>query len=112
MKVNYEWDWDGAEKLLKHAIDLNPKYGEGHHVHATLLAAVGRNTEAVAEARRAHEAEPLSNIFAPNVIWKLYLGRQDGEAETEARKLNERDGYILASLYFQTGRQDKALALL
>jgi len=46
------------------------------------------------------------------VIWKLYLARQYEEAETEARGLNERDGYILASLYLQTGRQREAVAIL
>ena len=60
VKMNYEWDWAGAERLFKRAIELNPNYGYAHHLYATLLAELGRAREAVAEARRAHEVEPLT----------------------------------------------------
>ena len=83
-----------------------------HHGYATYLAAVGRNPDAVVEARRAHEVEPLSGIYSANVIWKLYLARRYEEAETEARRLNTWDGYILASLYLQTRRPREAVAML
>src|ERR1044072_1083835 len=82
------------------------------HGYATYLAAVGRNSEAVVEARRAHEVEPLSAIYSSNVIWKLYLARRYEEAEAEARRVNEWNGYVLASLYLQTKRQREALAIL
>ena len=89
VKVHYEWDWVGAEQLCKQAIELNPNYGEAHHVYATLLAALGRTNEAIAEARRAHEIEPLNLEYAVNVPWKLYLGRRYEEAELESRQLKE-----------------------
>ena len=47
-----------------------------------------------------------------NVIWKLYLARRYEEAEAEARRLNVWDGYILASVYLQTGRPRDAVAML
>ena len=59
-KVNYEWDWAGAERLYRQAVTLNSNDGMAHHGYATYLAAVGRNSEAIVEARRAHEVEPLS----------------------------------------------------
>jgi eukaryotic-like serine/threonine-protein kinase len=117
VKMNYEWDWAGAERLCKRAIELNPNYGEAHHIYATYLAEVGRLREAVAEARRAREVEPLSGVYAANVAWKLYLAQQYDEAELELRKLtawrpNFTGGYILASVYLQTGRQREAVAVL
>ena len=117
MKRQYEWDWAGAERLCKRAIELNPNYGEAHHVYATYLAQVGRLREAVAEARRAREVEPLSAVYAANVAWKLYLAHQYDEAELEFRKLtawnpNFTGGYTLASVYLQTGRQREAVAEL
>jgi TolB-like protein/tetratricopeptide (TPR) repeat protein len=117
VKMNYEWDWAGADRLCKQAIELSPNYGLAHHVYATYLAEIGRTREAVSEARRAREVEPLSPEFPANVVWKLYLGHQYDEAELESRKLsglypNSTGGYILASLYLQTGRQPEAVAEL
>ena len=117
VKVQYEWDWTGAERLYKQAIALNPNYGPAHHEYATYLAEVGRTQEAVAEARRAREVEPLSRMFGSNVAWKLYLARQYGEAELEFRKLrawhpDSTGSYVLASIYLQTGRQREAIAEL
>lgn len=117
VKMNYEWDWAGAERLSKRAIESSPNDGEAHHVYATYLAEIGRKEEAVAEARRAHEVEPLSPEYAGNVVWKLYLARRYQEAEMEARRNSELDpqdngSYLLASVYLQTGRQREAVAIL
>jgi TolB-like protein/Tfp pilus assembly protein PilF len=111
-KMGYEWDWAGGERLYRQAIRLNSNDGVAHHAYATYLAAVGRNPEAIAEARRAHEVEPLSGIYSANVIWKLYLARRYEDAEAEARRLNTWDGYVLASLYLQTRRPREAVAML
>ena len=117
VKMNYEWDWAGTERLCKRAIELSPNDGDAHHQYATYLAEIGRLPEAVAEARRAREVEPLSPEFGANVVWKLYLARQNEQAELEFRKLSGWDpkdtgGYILASVYLQTGRQREAGAEL
>ena len=117
VKMNYEWDWAGAERLCKRAIELSPNYGSAHHLYATYLAEIGRPREAVAEARRAHEVEPLSPVFSANVIWKFYLAHQYVQAESEFRKLSgwwpkDTGGYVLASVYLQTGRQREAIAEL
>jgi TolB-like protein/DNA-binding winged helix-turn-helix (wHTH) protein/Tfp pilus assembly protein PilF len=117
VKMQYEWDWAGAERLFKRAIELSPGYGPAHQNYALYLAEVGRPREAAVEARRAHEAEPLSGILAVNVVWFLYIAHQYDQAELESRKLGEWDpslngGYILASVYLQTGRQREAIAEL
>jgi tetratricopeptide (TPR) repeat protein len=117
VKTNYEWDWRAAEQLYKRAIALNPNYGLAHHEYANFLAEVGRPQEAVAEARRARDVEPLSRVFGANVVWKLYLARQYSEAELESRNRtawypNLDGSYVLAQLYLQTGRQREAMAQL
>ena len=113
--MNYEWDWAGAERLCKQAIELSPGYGEAHHLYATYLAEVGRMQEAVAEAKRARDAEPLSIVYAANVAWKLYLARRYQESELEWRKLvafypDFTGGHGLASVYLQIGRTREAIA--
>ena len=117
VKMNYEWDWDGAERFFKRAIELSPNYGNAHLGYATYLAEVGRTREAVTEMRRAREVEPLSQIIGANLGWKLYLAHQYDQAELELRKATEwwpklTGGYIMASVYLQTGRQQEAVAEL
>src|ERR1035438_8161246 len=106
-----------AERLYKRAIELSPNYGAAHHRYATYLAEMGRTHEAVAEARRGTEVEPLSGELRANVVWKLYLAHEYAEAELESRKMTQwypsfTGGYILASVYLQTARWREAVAEL
>ncbi len=55
---NYDWDWEGAEREYKRALELNPNLSEAHHGYALLLMAAGRGKEAVTEIRRAEELDP------------------------------------------------------
>jgi TolB-like protein len=117
VKMEYEWDWAGAERLCKQAIEMNPGYGNAHHIYATYLAEVGRTKEAVAEARRARDAEPLSAVYSANVAWKLYLDRQYEQAESEWRTSAASlaplsPSYVGASIDLQLGRQKEAIAEL
>ena len=52
---NYDWDWSGAEREYRRALELNPNYSEAHYDYAQLLMAAGRHDEAVGEIRRAAE---------------------------------------------------------
>jgi TolB-like protein/DNA-binding winged helix-turn-helix (wHTH) protein len=117
VKTLYEWDWAGAERLYKRAIELSPNYGTAHLQYAVYLAEVGRPREAVAEVRRAREVEPLSFHLAVNVVWFNYLAHQYDQAELEFQRITAWDpkatgSYVMASVYLQTGRQREALALL
>jgi tetratricopeptide (TPR) repeat protein len=117
IKTNYEWDWAGAEQLYKRAIELNPTHGEAHAGYATYLAEVGRTREAVTEAIRSREVEPLSGVYSINVVWKLYLDRQYAQAEMEDQRISRlvpdhTGGYIIASVYLHTGRPREAVAAL
>jgi TolB-like protein/DNA-binding winged helix-turn-helix (wHTH) protein/Tfp pilus assembly protein PilF len=114
VKMDYEWDWSGAERLLKNAIELSPNSGRAHAEYAGLLAATDRKPEAVAEMRLARQAEPLDSVIAANLGWKLYLARNYEEAEREGAKWEEwhkpfRGDYIRASIFLQTGRTRQAL---
>jgi tetratricopeptide (TPR) repeat protein len=114
VKMQYEWDWAGAEQLCQRAVEANPNYGRAHSAYAMLLAMIGRAPEAVAEARRAHQVEPLDPVFAADLSWKLYLAHQYDEAEREGHKWDEwhlrvRPNYICASIYLQTGRPREAV---
>jgi serine/threonine protein kinase/tetratricopeptide (TPR) repeat protein len=64
VKAVYDWDWSGAEKEFRRAIELNPNYGTAHQWYAEdVLMRLGRFEEAVAEIKRAKAVDPLSLII-------------------------------------------------
>jgi serine/threonine-protein kinase len=87
IKMDYEWDWEGVKKEYERAIQLNPNYGTAHQWFANYLSYIeGRHEEAVNEAKRARELDPLSPIINQNVGRRLYFARQYDEAIKEIKK--------------------------
>jgi tetratricopeptide (TPR) repeat protein len=58
--TNLDWDWAGAEREYKRAIELNPNYPLAHGWYGGFLVAMGRIEEAIAELKIAQELDPLS----------------------------------------------------
>ncbi len=114
----YEWNWEAAERGFRRAITIDPGYGTARFWYAVLLAARGRVEEAVEEARRGVEVEPMSPIIAAGVAWMLHFARRHEEAADEARKVLELEpsfpiGYLrLGVSYGWLRRYDDALAQL
>jgi Tfp pilus assembly protein PilF len=42
IKLQYEWDWDGAEQEFKRAIALAPEHRPAHQLYGWYLIAMGR----------------------------------------------------------------------
>lgn len=87
----YEWDWAGAEREFKRAIELNPNYSNAHHWYAMFLSAASRHDEALAEIRRAREIDPVSLIVSTNEGWILFCARQYDAAIEQLRRTIEMD---------------------
>src|SRR5207253_2683875 len=56
----YDWDWAAAERELRRAIALNPRYVLARYWYASLCTSKGRYDESITEDERAVEMEPLS----------------------------------------------------
>ncbi len=116
LKTLYEWDWPGAEREFRRAIELNPEYGTAHHWYAYYLQTVGSMPQALAEIRRAWELDPLSPIISAEVAYFYSLTRQYEKAVQEARKALEMDSEfpltytILARAYALQGKESEARA--
>jgi TolB-like protein len=115
IKANYDWDWAGAENSFKLALELNPQYATAHHRYSLFLPMVGRVDEAVVEAKKAQELDPLSLIINENVGDMLHLARRYDDAEKQLLKTIEMDPSFfvahrtLARVYESKGMHEKAL---
>jgi serine/threonine-protein kinase len=97
VKFGYDWDWPGAEREFKQAIQLNPGYSYSHNFYAVLLAALGRFEEAFSQTKYAYELDPLSLPINTNLGWLLYLGRRYEDAILQYQKtIDLDDGFALA----------------
>ncbi|MEO7136679.1 MAG: protein kinase [Gemmatimonadales bacterium] len=115
----YEWNWAEAERNFRQSLALDPNNANTHHWYQSdYLATVGRLDESVAEARRAHELDPLSVMLNATVGHALYRGGRVEEAETQLRGVLAVDSsFILANstlgmVHLVQGRAGDALPLL
>jgi len=75
-----EWDWAGAEREFKSALALNPGYASAHQWYSLSLSLAGRHEDAIREAQRAAELDPLSTVISLNTGEVLYFARRFEEA--------------------------------
>src|SRR5262249_15361109 len=60
-----EWDWRGAEREYRRAIDLDPNNAQARGWYGLLLATVGQLTEAHTQIELAARLDPLSPAIVP-----------------------------------------------
>jgi DNA-binding winged helix-turn-helix (wHTH) protein/TolB-like protein/tetratricopeptide (TPR) repeat protein len=110
IKSDYDWDFTGAEKEYKRAIELNPNYPTAHHWYGEYLALMGRSTESIAEVRRALELEPLSLIINKELGANLYFARQYDQAVEQLQKTLDLDSsFVPAHIYLGFAYRGKKL---
>jgi DNA-binding winged helix-turn-helix (wHTH) protein/tetratricopeptide (TPR) repeat protein len=56
----HDWDWNGAEKSFRRAIELNPNSVNAHQFYSRLLTTLGRYDESLKEMYKAQELDPRS----------------------------------------------------
>lgn len=112
----YDWDFAGAEKEFRRAIELNPNYATAHQWYGEYLTAVGRDAEGIAEAKRGQELDPLSVIINSSVGLGYLKTRRYDEAIKQLRATIAMDpnfGPAHEFLLFAceaSGRYDEAIA--
>jgi tetratricopeptide (TPR) repeat protein len=60
LKYQYEYDWSGADKEFKTAIELNPNIAWIRQAYGWFLMSLGRFDEAASEMDLAHQLDPSS----------------------------------------------------
>ncbi|MBA2647637.1 MAG: protein kinase [Pyrinomonadaceae bacterium] len=118
IKTLYEWDWVGAEKEFKRAIDLVPEDGLAHQFYGWYLIAMGRFDEARAEVKRSQELDPLNDFNTAGVGMSFYFARQYDQAVEQYRKAvgiepkSHWSRLLLGLAYEQQGKLPEAIAEL
>ena len=80
MKMAHEWDFAGGEAEFKRALELDPNDSHAHQRYADNLGLLGgREQEALAEIKRAHQLDPPSLAISVDV----------GNVYTYARRFDE-----------------------
>jgi TolB-like protein/DNA-binding winged helix-turn-helix (wHTH) protein/Tfp pilus assembly protein PilF len=105
VKFLYEWDFAGAEREFRRALELNPNSVTARAYYADYLIAMGKADDSIAERKRNLQIDPL----ALRPTWALATGyfwahRYD-EAITQSRRVIEMDPH------HWSGHLDLGLAL-
>ncbi|HEY1498914.1 MAG TPA: protein kinase [Acidobacteriaceae bacterium] len=89
IELSYLEDWAAAERDLRHGIVLSPGNPLGHIYLSFYLIAVNRPDEAVAEARRAMELDPLGFWTNRNLGAALFYDRRYDASLAALRRATE-----------------------
>jgi TolB-like protein/DNA-binding winged helix-turn-helix (wHTH) protein/Tfp pilus assembly protein PilF len=83
VRLYQDWDFAGAEKEFKKALDLNPNYSTGHQWYGEFLSLMARHEEAIRELQTALALDPLSAVV------HLQFGNSLEEARRHERALDQ-----------------------
>lgn len=113
-----EWDWAGAERAYRRAIDANPSYAVARVWYAQYLCVMERFDEAVQQAERAQRLDPVGSLVNTLAGMAHYLAGQVDKAKASWQRVIDLDPmYALASVYMSEShvkdrKYDQAIGVL
>jgi len=116
IKGVHEFDWSGAEREFKRALELSPSNSDTYMMYGRFCAALTRFDDAIALQERAHELDPLAHGL-DRMTTRIRAGRYDeavplAEEAVEFAPANDRARATLGWAYFMSGRRAEGLAEL
>jgi TolB-like protein/DNA-binding winged helix-turn-helix (wHTH) protein len=114
VKFTYDWDWVGAEKEFRRALELSPNNANAHEELGDFLEAMGRIDEGMIEQQRAQELDPQMDHISNGI----YRSRQYDRGIDWLRKQIEIDPQEgvqhikLTNFYGRKGMQPEYIAAM
>jgi tetratricopeptide (TPR) repeat protein len=111
----HDWDWQGAEREFKRAIELNPNSALAYQWYGELLSALARHDEAVWAMERAQSLDPLELMVNGDLAWVYYMARRYDRALGQIQKTLELDPQMVwmhnltGSVYRTMGLEKQAV---
>jgi serine/threonine protein kinase/Tfp pilus assembly protein PilF len=113
--LNNMFDWDGAEREFRKAIESNPGYATAHHWFALYYMYRARFTEAIEEIGKAYSLDPLSLPINRDIgTVYYYAGRYDEAIEALQKTLELDPNFslvheLLGRAFLKKGMYEEAL---
>jgi tetratricopeptide (TPR) repeat protein len=113
-----ECKWKSAQTNIKRALQLNQGLPHHHNAYSCYFLAVNRMNEAIVEAKRAVELDPLSGWYRSFLARILSYDKKFDQAIgllQEVLELDPNDPFVLGSLgevYAAKGKYDKGISML
>jgi serine/threonine protein kinase len=86
-EMEYDWDFAGGQAEFKKAFELDPNDATAHQWYAYDIGWIGgREQEALAEANRAHQLDPLSPLISYLAGYIQIMARQYDEGIAVCKK--------------------------
>ncbi|HEY0461379.1 MAG TPA: protein kinase [Pyrinomonadaceae bacterium] len=103
-KLNYEYDFNGAEPACRRAIELDPNSPLAHYTYARLLFGPSKRfDEAIAEIKTAIDLDPTSFLYQLVYTVSLTYARRYDEAVRQLERLAERNPKGAIGYYWLVG---------
>ncbi|HJU64495.1 MAG TPA: tetratricopeptide repeat protein, partial [Gemmatimonadaceae bacterium] len=80
VKMLHEWDWDGAERQFRRALELSPANAQIRHDYAHFLLAQGRQRESLRQTEQAVALDPVNPMLTSCLGWHSLFDARHGEA--------------------------------
>ena len=117
VRLFYEFDWEGAGREFRRALEKSPGSALVHQTNGLFLSAQGKTQEALTEAGRVLDLDPVSSSSGCLRVRLLYYARQHDQAIEQYRKTLSEDptvaGFCIFAIYAyqQKGRFEEAIAV-
>lgn len=116
LNLHYEWDWFGAERDFRRALDIDPSYAENHHYYAHFLLAMNRPQENVNEMQKAVSLDPQNPMLRVCHGWhRLFAGEYEHAVSDADRAVQMAPNLFWSSMvrgwaFEQQGKTSEAVA--
>ena len=115
VNLKYVWNWQESEKQFQIALNIDPEDSTAHYWYSNLLTITGRQAEAMKEAERARNIDPLSSLTQMNFCRQYYYDRRYAEAAGCLKEMLKEGSpsvsltHVLGYVYYESGQYDEAI---